>query len=309
MLEGPLVSILMNCYNGEKYLREALNSVLDQTYKNWELIFWDNHSNDQSANIFHSYNDKRLKYFLASSHTDLGGGRASAWKYLSGDFVAVLDADDVWFPTKLQKQIPLFDDPEVGIVICDTLFFNEVAQKPLYAGIYPPTGWVFERLMRHYFISLETLVVRKASVSKLTRAFDAEFSAIADFDLVVRLSRIAKLAMANEVLAKWRVHGESDTWRYPMSFFLEKEKWILKQVCEDPIFYNDRSALVQLFKNKNMQSKAILMLRQNHRIEALRILYQTKFNNWRVWVLFALCFFPFSNVVLDMFLKWRNRIT
>ena len=61
-LADPLVSILMNCYNGEKYLHEAIDSVLAQTYKNWELIFWDNRSSDRSAEIFKSYNDKRLKY-------------------------------------------------------------------------------------------------------------------------------------------------------------------------------------------------------------------------------------------------------
>ena len=59
MPENHLVSIIMNCYNGEKYLREALDSVLAQTYDNWELIFWDNRSTDNSANIVHSYNDDR----------------------------------------------------------------------------------------------------------------------------------------------------------------------------------------------------------------------------------------------------------
>ena len=75
MPEQPLVSILMNCFNGDTYLAESLDSVLSQTYQNWELIFWDNQSKDQSAEIFKSYDDPRLKYFLASEHTDLGGGR------------------------------------------------------------------------------------------------------------------------------------------------------------------------------------------------------------------------------------------
>ena len=61
MTDNPLISIIMNCYNGEKYLQEALDSVINQTYKNWELIFWDNQSTDKSANIVHSYNDNRIK--------------------------------------------------------------------------------------------------------------------------------------------------------------------------------------------------------------------------------------------------------
>ena len=61
----PLVSIIMNCYNGEKYLRQSIESVLKQTYKNWELIFWDNQSSDNSAKIFKSYQDERFCYFYS----------------------------------------------------------------------------------------------------------------------------------------------------------------------------------------------------------------------------------------------------
>lgn len=64
----PLVSVIMNCYNGEKYLHEAIKSVLSQTYSNWEIIFWDNCSSDDSSKIFKSYKDSRLKYFSAPSH-------------------------------------------------------------------------------------------------------------------------------------------------------------------------------------------------------------------------------------------------
>ena len=64
----PLVSIIINCYNGEKYLAEAINSIYAQTYKNWEIIFWDNASIDNSANIAKSY-DKKLKYYRSYNFT------------------------------------------------------------------------------------------------------------------------------------------------------------------------------------------------------------------------------------------------
>ena len=70
-LKDPLVSVLMNCFNGEKYLREAINSVYTQTYKNWEIIFWDNKSKDKSAEIFKSYKDKRLKYYFRKKKSKL----------------------------------------------------------------------------------------------------------------------------------------------------------------------------------------------------------------------------------------------
>ena len=67
--EQPLISIIMNCYNGEKYLRQSIASVLHQTYQNWELLFWDNQSTDSSAEIFKSYDDNRFKYFYAKKHS------------------------------------------------------------------------------------------------------------------------------------------------------------------------------------------------------------------------------------------------
>ena len=92
----PLVSVIMNCYNGQKYLEESIESVLSQTYKNWELIFWDNQSADKSAEIFKLYKDKRLKYFLSKEHTTLYKARNLAIEKSSGDFIAFLDTDDLW---------------------------------------------------------------------------------------------------------------------------------------------------------------------------------------------------------------------
>ena len=80
MSKSPLVSVIMNCYNGEKYLTDSLNSLLSQNYSNWELIFWDNISTDNSKKIFDSYKDKRFKYYLATKHEILYKARNLAIK-------------------------------------------------------------------------------------------------------------------------------------------------------------------------------------------------------------------------------------
>ncbi len=303
MKQSPLVSVLMNCYNGEKYLREAVDSVLAQTYQNWEIVFWDNQSTDRSAGIFKSYDDSRLKYFHAPVHTDLGGGRAKAWEHLSGEFIAVLDVDDVWLPEKLEKQISLFDDPEVGIVISDVLFFNESNEKPFYGGKYPPTGWVFEQLFPWYFVSLVTLVVRRSAVLKLRRAFDQDFSSIADFDLVVRLSRVSKLALCQEILAKWRVHAGSDTWRYFLPFAQEKERWLVKQISEESSFAASYPVAIRQFNNKNLRTKTAYELLANRRARAFKALVQSDFDHWHAWALLVFCFLPFSSAIISCLYK------
>ena len=303
-LAEPLVSVLMNCYNGEKYLQEAIDSVLAQTYKNWELIFWDNRSTDRSAEIFKSYNDLRLKYFLAHEHTDLGSGRAKAFKYLKGEFVAMLDADDIWLAKKLEKQVPLFEDPKIGIVISDTFFFNEKTEKALYGKKLPLTGSVFEKLMTNYFVSSETIVFRMSTALKLPRAFDPDFNFISDFDLVVRLSRISKLAFCPEVLAKWRVHEGSHTWKYPLTFVEEKERWIMKQMAEDPSFSEIYKKQITIFNSTNYRERAVFQIRNNgSRVGAIQNVIKTRFIDWRDWILLLLCLTPFSKILLSYFYK------
>ena len=298
-MSEPLVSILMNCYNGEKFLQESVNSVLSQTYQNWELIFWDNQSTDRSKEIFKSYKDPRLKYYLSPEHSDLGPGRAKAFNYLTGEFIAILDFDDMWFPQKLEKQVPLFENPEIGIVISDTLFFNENREKVLYGKKSPPTGKVFENLLTKYYVSLETLIFRKSTALKLSRTFDSDFSRIGDFDLVVRMSRISKLAYYPEVLAKWRVHEESDTWKLPLSILEEKERWIAKQISEDPSFSMKYKNQIKIYNNNIYRERALFEIRcHRNRIGAIQNVIKTQFVDWRDWILLLLCFTPFSEIFL-----------
>ena len=308
-LDLGLVSIVMNCYNGEKYLQEAIDSVMAQTYKNWELIFWDNRSTSRSAEIFKSYNDTRLKYFLSPEHTDLGGGRAKAFQYLTGEFIAILDTDDIWLPKKLEKQVPLFEDPEIGIVISDTFFFNEKTEKALYGKKLPLTGSVFEKLMTNYFVSSETIVFRMSTALKLPRAFDPDFNFISDFDLVVRLSRISKLAFCPEVLAKWRVHEGSHTWKYPLTFVEEKERWIMKQIAEDPSFSEIYKKQITIYNSTNYRERAVFQIRNNgSRVGAIQNVIKTRFIDWRDWILLLLCLTPFSNIVLSYLYKSKAQI-
>ena len=106
--KNPLVSVIMNCFNGELFLRDSIESVINQTYENWELIFWDNRSKDKSAEIFKSYKDKRLKYFYADEHVTLYKARNLAIDQSKGDFISFIDTDDLWNKNKLELQIPYF---------------------------------------------------------------------------------------------------------------------------------------------------------------------------------------------------------
>ena len=124
-----LVSIVLNCYNGEKYLKEALSSIKAQTYKNWELIFWDNRSKDKSAKIVKSFKIKKLKYYLSKRHTSLYAARNLAIKKASGDYISFIDADDIWAKNKLKKQMKLFEDQETAVVYGNSWNFDICNKK------------------------------------------------------------------------------------------------------------------------------------------------------------------------------------
>ena len=102
MLEQPLVSIIINCYNGEKYLADSLKSVIKQKHKNWELIFWDNLSIDSSAEIFNKYNDKRLKYVNTGKRVSMRANFEFALKASSGDYVIFFGDDDGIIPDQFK---------------------------------------------------------------------------------------------------------------------------------------------------------------------------------------------------------------
>ena len=107
--QDPCVSIIMNCHNGGSYLREAIDSVYLQTYSNWEIIFWDNASVDNSAIIANSYNFK-LKYYKSEIKTNLGEARVRAIKKAKGKYIAFLDADDYWEDGYLEEVCQLIEE-------------------------------------------------------------------------------------------------------------------------------------------------------------------------------------------------------
>ena len=102
----PLVSIVINCYNSDEYLAQAIDSIFSQTHTNWEIIFWDNNSKDTSAIIAKSYGFK-LKYFKSNKTTSLYEARNCALEKCKGDYIAFIDCDDIWIEDKLEKQIKM----------------------------------------------------------------------------------------------------------------------------------------------------------------------------------------------------------
>ena len=162
MTGTPLVSVIMNCLNCERYLKEAIDSVYDQSYNNWEIIFWDNGSNDRSKEIAKLY-DSKLKYFRSDKTTILGTARALAVEQAEGEYLAFLDCDDIWFKDKLQDQMQIFleDGEDLGLVYgkCEVLYENSKERVSRRGSL--PEGMIFANLAKENFIPFVSAVVKK----------------------------------------------------------------------------------------------------------------------------------------------------
>lgn len=230
------VSVIMNCLNGEKYLNEAIDSVYAQTYKDWEIIFWDNASTDSSAEIARSY-DERLRYFKGEETIPLGAARNKALKNCRGEYVAVLDCDDVWFPAKLKKQMSLFQkNPEIAVVYsaCQTIDSNGCALEKTKWKFY--RGMIFDDLLRHHFIPPSCTIVMKRKYIHAVGAF-SKYSASIDFDLLLKLAFRYPFDFVDEILALYRMHNQAISFDYEggyMECCEILEGWKKHPVCQSP---------------------------------------------------------------------------
>jgi len=224
--DSPLVSVIMNCYNGEKYLREAINSVLSQSYQHWELIFWDNQSTDRSADILKSYDDQRIRYCYADAYTLLYEARKNAVEQARGEFLTFLDVDDFWMEEKIEKQVEMFQNDEVGLVYGNYIVVDEVENSE-YRMFQERlvNGWVRDEMLRKYVIGLLTIMVRRSAYESLVKPFDSRFHIIGDFDLALRLSVKWKFDCLQDPIAYYRKHESNESLLHRNRFIAEKLTW------------------------------------------------------------------------------------
>ena len=140
------ISIIVNCHNGAKYLDKCIKSILDQKYKNFELIFFDNFSSDNSKKILDNFKDNRIKYFYSGIKFPLYKARNEAIKKTSGSLIAFLDVDDWWDEEYLSSRSEIFSDVSYDFYYCNANFFyekNKIFRK--YKKYSLPSGKIFKK--------------------------------------------------------------------------------------------------------------------------------------------------------------------
>jgi glycosyltransferase involved in cell wall biosynthesis len=196
----PLVTVICVCYNHERFIRDAIQSVLDQSYKNIELIVVDDGSTDKSVEVIRSMNVR-----LIDLKTNRGYCKAfnEAWRESKGAFIIDLAGDDELMPERIKIGVEEFAkrDETFGVQFGDALYSNGVLHSHRFPK--PAEGDIYLELIKKYFICAASMMSRR-SVLTMLNGYD-ETLAYEDFDFWIRSSRIFKYFYSPQVLVKKRI--------------------------------------------------------------------------------------------------------
>ncbi len=216
--DTPFFSVIMNCHNGALFLQEAIESVYTQEFDDWEIIFFDNASTDDSAEIAKSF-DTRIKYFYNPDLVPLGSARNRAIKHANGAYLAFLDCDDLWMSSKLllQQQALVSPTTERGYAFCytDAMRIDQFGEDimPYSQERELAEGNAFLALMRDCFISMSSCVINRQTCLSLG-GFDESLEYVEEWDLWLKAAKRYDLAFVPEYLTRIRFHSDNTSKDY-----------------------------------------------------------------------------------------------
>ena len=208
------ITVLLPIYNGEKYIRKAIDSILCQTFRNFEFLIINDYSTDQSEAIIKTYNDPRIKFISNKSNLGLIETLNIGLKLAQGEYIARMDQDDISFSYRLEKQIAYLDNhPEIGvcgagfrIIDNDDKFITETR----FTNLSSLLSWQL-----HFFcpIAHPTVMMRKSLIKKIG-GYNKNALYCEDYDLWTRLNPITHITNINEVLLSLRKHNDNMSRRH-----------------------------------------------------------------------------------------------
>ncbi len=289
----PKVSVIMPVYNAEKYLREAIDSILSQDFTDFEFLIINDGSTDNSEKIIQSYYDKRIRYIRNESNLKLCTTLNKGFQLANGQYIARIDADDIALSSRLSKQITFLDThPDIGICGSYIRTFGKTEQ----IWEYPTTPeWIASELLFHSPICHPAVMIRKSVWIKYNLSYDPKYEYCEDYALWVRASEITQFYNLSEVLLYYRIHNTQIT-ASKASIYKDKiqalrrlqlEKLTITPTdefldllarCAKHDHSTDKSYLIKI-------EKILLELKQknqNQKIYDLKIFNEVLF--WRCWL-------------------------
>ena len=290
------VSVIINSYNGRVFIADCIQSVLNQTYDNFEIIIWDNKSTDNTYEIINKFNDPRIKYYYSTSFDNLPTARNKAIKKSSSNFIAILDVDDKWNEDKLEKQINIFkNQPEYFLVYTNVYYYKLNSlffKKKILTKNKLPSGKINKYIFQNYTIIHSTIMFRLDMLNN-NKIYNEKYDIINDFILCEENSRSSMIYAIQEPLALIRIHNKSYSFSH-----------IKKEIKELENYYYElkNNGLNKTYYSYLLEKILYLKVRENLIKEAfikkILILFRFKSNNLKIKG-FIYLIFPkfFSNLL------------
>jgi glycosyltransferase involved in cell wall biosynthesis len=210
MNNSPLVSIVIPTYNHAPMLQRALATVVEQTYQNWNAIVVNNFSTDDTLEVVAAFNDPRIQCVNFRNNGVIGASRNEGIALATGKYVAFLDSDDTWFPTKLEKCVEILESG--SDLVCHAEYWIDESRKSRLVAYGPSEAATHHNLIyKGNRISTSATVVR-ATLLKEVNGFDVspELISTEDYDLWIRLAaKSDKFAFISEPLGEYHRHDNN----------------------------------------------------------------------------------------------------
>ncbi len=202
----PLVSVIFPVYNSELYLKDSIESILNQSYQNFEFILINDGSTDNSEKIILSYNDKRIVFINNKSNLGLIHGLNEGIKVSKGDYIIRMDADDISLPKRIEKQINyLEENKNVGVCGCDYIIFGDKSEQEYKA--FKEHDKILTWMLFNSSIIHPSLAIRTSVLKSLPVYYDTNYKHAEDYELWSRLIFKCNFSSVTETLFKYRSHS------------------------------------------------------------------------------------------------------
>lgn len=228
--QSPLVSVIMPVYNAGGFLTQAIESILKQTYKNWELIIVDDASTDNSwktITYFQKLYPKKIRAFQTPKQTNAAGNGATNYgmKYAKGTFIARMDADDISLPKRLEKQVVyMLSHPELILLGTQATVINQTG-KIIGQKIMPTTHQeIYKQYGVFHPMIHPSVMIRKKLLPNKKRIYEMKWGTNDDYYTFFKLLNHGLFANLNESLIKYRVHGKNFSLIKPKTKFMHSVK-------------------------------------------------------------------------------------
>lgn len=277
-MSNPLVSVCINAYNAEKYIRETVDSVLNQTYTNLQIIVVDDCSTDNTYEILKSIDDPRLEIYRLPYNCHISNACNEGFKHVKGEYVAHLDADDLWVPEKIEKQVEFLEsNSNYGACFTHVDVIDDEgniggSDYDSFRELFAFTNHSQSSMYRFFFDKYNRLchsssVIRRELVKQVGN-HDVSFLYLHDFDYWMRLLTVTPIFILPERLTLYRQHQESnsdmsqDKW---IGHDTEKMRLLYKtiEMCPDDLFleaFSDKLHLIGKHTHEEVEIEKALFL-------------------------------------------------